>query len=86
MRMGVWEVMEIDKSLRALKKLPQKRLGTVGFPDAHADTRKSIDPEVDRSLPNNDFLLNQTDLDKSRIDTADHITPPCRDCPEGMQW
>ena len=79
--------MNIDKSLRALKKLPQKRLGTVGFPDAHAETRKLIDPEVDRSLPNNDFLLNQTDLDKSRIDNdRDPITQPCRDCPEGMQW
>jgi hypothetical protein len=62
--------MEIDKSLMTLKETP----------------KKSIDPEVDRSLPNNDFLLNQTDLKNSRIDTADPITSPCRDCPEGMQW
>jgi hypothetical protein len=42
MRMGVWQIMEIDKSLQATAKA-QKKL---------------IDPEVDRSLPNNDFLLN----------------------------
>jgi hypothetical protein len=68
--MGVWEIMNIDKSLRALKETP----------------KKSIDPEVDRSLPNNDFLLNQTERANSRIDNPDPITQPCRDCPEGMQW
>ena len=70
MRMGVWENMEIDKSLQAIAKTQ----------------KKSIDPEVDRSLPNNDFLLNQTERADSRIDNRDPITSPCRDCPEGMQW
>jgi hypothetical protein len=84
--MGVWEIMNIDKSIEALKETQKKRLGTVGFPDAHAETRKSIDPQLDRSLPNNDFLLNQTERANSRIDNPDPITQPCRDCPEGMQW
>jgi hypothetical protein len=76
--MGVWEIMEIDKSLQAIAK-PQKKL---------------IDPQLDRSLPNNDFfddspgerLRQRTELGNSQTDDRDPSTEPCRDCPEGMQW
>ena len=75
MRMGVWEIMEIDKSLRVMEQLRLHRL--------QGQTRKSIDPQLDRSLPNNDFIAER---EKSQIDNRDPITSPCRDCPEGMQW
>jgi hypothetical protein len=42
MRMDVFTIMEIDKSLRVLKELPQK----------------SIDPPLVRSLPKNDFITD----------------------------
>jgi hypothetical protein len=39
------------ESLEALDEQPKKRLGTVGFPDAHAETRKTIEQLAgDRSL------------------------------------
>jgi hypothetical protein len=40
--MGVWEIMEIDKSIRNIKKLPQK----------------SIDPPLVRSPQKNDFITD----------------------------
>jgi hypothetical protein len=68
--MSVWTIMEIDKSLQNLKKLPQK----------------SIDPPLVRSLPNNDFFDDRAELGNSQTDDRDRTTQPCRDCPEGMQW
>lgn len=75
MRMGVWEIMEIDKSLQATAA---ERRASFAKPQ-----KKLIDPEVNRSLPKNDFI---TDSDNSKIVITDPSTQPCRDCPEGMQW
>jgi hypothetical protein len=71
------------ESLETLDEQPQKRLGTVGCPDAHAEPSKTIDPQLDRSLEKNDLI---TDQENSQIVTLDPITQPCRDCPEGMEW
>jgi hypothetical protein len=70
MRMGVWQIMEIDKSLQATAKAQ----------------KKSIDPPLVRSLPNNDFFDDRAQLGNSQSDHGDPITQPCRDCTEGMEW
>jgi hypothetical protein len=86
--MGVWEIMSIDRSVTEIRKKLQQTDGFGGesLEALNEQPQKTIDPQLDRSLPNNDFLLNQTDLKHSRIDNPDPITPPCRDCPEGMEW
>jgi hypothetical protein len=69
--MGVWEIMELDRSLRAMKK----------------KLKKSIDPSIDRSRLDEsiDFAAaRSTNAGKLQIDRKD--IEGCRDCPEGMQW
>jgi len=55
MRMGVWEIMEIDRSIRNIKKLRQK----------------SINLQLDRSLKKNDFYTDSenSELDNRNTNT-----------------
>jgi hypothetical protein len=84
-KISVFDAMNIDKSIEAMNDIPKKRLGTVGFPDAHAEIRKSIDPQTDRSNETKVYIFSANPMNSPRT-RIDQDTKGCRDCPEGMEW
>lgn len=70
MRMGVWEIMQLDRALMASKQLP----------------KKSIEPGVDRSNVDKSINRSIGLSVGSNLIQLEHDTEGCRDCSEGMQW
>lgn len=87
MRMGVWQIMEIDRSLEAMKKKLKSGSVPSGSPTLTPRQEKSIDPSMDRSRLNESIDtsdVRSTNAGNPQIDRKD--TEGCRDCSEGMQW
>jgi hypothetical protein len=73
MRMSVLEIMEIDRAVNVLKTHEK------------TDRRLLVDPF--EGAENADKLTIESNTQKPvNSDIANHITDPCRDCPEGMEW
>jgi hypothetical protein len=85
--MGVWEIMQIDKSIEKLKQKLKSGSVPSGSPMLTPRQEKSIDPSIDRSRLDesiNFAAARSTNAGKLQIDRKD--IEGCRDCPEGMQW
>jgi hypothetical protein len=90
MRMGVWEIMSIDRSVTEIRK----KLGTPLCPDAHADPIKTIlqgrgfanELSGDRSLELKSAESEQLDSEHLKSTSPNPSIAECRDCPEGMEW
>jgi hypothetical protein len=88
MRMGVWEIMSIDRSLTEIRKKLQQTAGFGGesLEALNEKPQKTIDPQLDRSLELKSAESEQLDSEHLKSTSPNPSIAECRDCPEGMEW
>jgi hypothetical protein len=88
MRMGVWEIMSIDRSLTEIRKKLQKTAGFGGesLEALNEQPKKTIELSGDRSLELRSDEKEQLPSQHLKSTNPNPSIAECRDCPEGMEW